>query len=405
MSFRLSARFRRIVDICAILVIMLTAACSERISDPNELLDLAFVRVNFDVGMLSTCAIDESGRAWCWGSNYRGQLGNGTTSDQPVPVPVSGDHEFVSISVNDWTHCALDNTGVAWCWGDNQGGQLGAGWHKDLQDGLEAYSTTPQRVIAAKPFIAITAAGIHNCGLAVDGTAYCWGSNAYGALGTPTGPVQNDTAQVVSTTLRFRTLTAKGFSVCGISASGAGYCWGGDYGSLGVLGNGTVGNRYTPTRIATDNSWAAIHPGQYLACGVTTAEQLLCWGAVSSIRNGRLWVAEPIPFPQAIGTASPVTSIGGTCMTLRPVGAACLTSVVDSSGNRSSLKVEAVPGTIQFVSVAGSSVHACGQTADGRLYCWGYNSHGQVGDGTTMNRAFPTLVSGNISWRVGGSTE
>lgn len=384
-------------------LLLVASACAEVPTAPEPAAGLAFARVTLDVGRLSTCALDVNGQAWCWGTNYRGQLGNGTTADSPTPTRVAGDHTFVAVSVNDWTNCALDNAGAAWCWGDNQGGQLGAGWHKGPQDGLLAFSALPERVISPKPFIALAAAGVHNCALAADSTAYCWGSNSRGGIGTATPGLQNDTAILVSPTLRFRALKAGGFSVCGIVRGGEAYCWGGDDG-YGVLGNGSIGQRSSPTPVAGGLRWTSIEPDQYVACGVAAA-QLYCWGAISGTTGGRISVPDPTPSPQLIATGGQVRSLGRNCMTFRVGDAACLSSVTDSSRNRFSATTRSVPGTLDFVRVVGSQFHACGQVADGRLYCWGDNTFGQIGDGTTSRREVPVLVAGNVAWSTAGADD
>jgi hypothetical protein len=74
-----------------------------------------------------TCAVDASGMVQCWGSNTYGQLGVGDDEGRLKPTPVTGDHQFVALSVSGVASCAIDDTGALWCWGDNRGGQLALG--------------------------------------------------------------------------------------------------------------------------------------------------------------------------------------------------------------------------------------------------------------------------------------
>ncbi len=85
------------------------------------------------------CALVAGGAAWCWGSNRRGQLGNGTTVNSAAPVPVSGGLTFTALTTGSAHTCGLTPSGTLYCWGDNNLGQLG--------NGLLDNSSVPVRVI------------------------------------------------------------------------------------------------------------------------------------------------------------------------------------------------------------------------------------------------------------------
>lgn len=107
----------------------------------NEILKLSSRVVAVDAGSDHACAVTKYGAVKCWGNNYWGQLGDGTTINRSTPVNVVGlSSRVVAISTGgifehideDFRYsafhsCAITNTGSVKCWGDNYSGQLGDG--------------------------------------------------------------------------------------------------------------------------------------------------------------------------------------------------------------------------------------------------------------------------------------
>lgn len=117
-------------------------------------------------GPSTTCGIDGSGSAYCWGANGAGQLGDGTLTDRPAPVLVAGGHTFTEIHPAERSTCALDHTGTAFCWGRLPAG--GGTWET---------VPAPRAVTAPASLTAIRLDpyGEHVCALDAAGAAYCWG--------------------------------------------------------------------------------------------------------------------------------------------------------------------------------------------------------------------------------------
>jgi alpha-tubulin suppressor-like RCC1 family protein len=224
-----------------------------------------------------SCGITTSGAAYCWGENDDGELGDGTTddSDESGPQLVIGGHEWKMVSVGDEHVCGVTTSGAAYCWGENNNGALGDGTYGDtLEDG-------PSLVAGGINWGSISAGLWHTCGLSASGVAYCWGADdAYegaGQLGN--GPDEGDTnvPEAVFGGLSFTAIDAGDFHTCGVTVGGDGYCWG--EGSSGQVGNGTfLDENQSPMLVSGELEWSYIDPGDDHTCGVTTSGAAYCWG-------------------------------------------------------------------------------------------------------------------------------
>jgi hypothetical protein len=175
-----------------------------------------------------TCALTTGGKAYCWGFNTNGALGNGdsTVVTADVPTPVVGGLTLRSISAEALHACALTLGGEAYCWGDNYNGALGT-------SGVPRYNSYgPIKVTGSTVFGAISAGYQQNtCALDTGGSGYCWGHNGF--LGTGDTVTVVYAPKVVQGGLKSSALHTNNVKQCGVAA-GAAYCWGdGRYGELG----------------------------------------------------------------------------------------------------------------------------------------------------------------------------
>ena len=131
-------------------------------------------------GKIHTCALTAANEVWCWGANYAGQVGNGTTSEQWLPVRVTGFNGPVAALVAGAAHsCALLSAGAVQCWGDNQRGAVG---NNAIEN--EPIPVTVTGIPA--PVVALSAHEHNTCALTNSGAAWCWGDNVYGQVGNGT---------------------------------------------------------------------------------------------------------------------------------------------------------------------------------------------------------------------------
>jgi alpha-tubulin suppressor-like RCC1 family protein len=303
-----------------------------------------------------SCGLTSSGVAYCWGYNYSGELGDGSTTNRPTPVPVVG-LTFASLTAGSGHTCGLTSGGAAYCWGDNHYGELGDG----STDSSAFYlRPAPVAVVGGLMFVSLTAGSWHTCGVTTNGAAYCWGLNAAGDLGdgsTDSSALYVRPAPVaVAGGLTFASLTAGLQHTCGVAANGAAYCWGDNY--YGGLGDGSRDSaasyrRLTPVAVVGGLTFASLAAGRWYTCGLTSGGTAYCWGSDESGQLGD-------------------GSSGFMNLGVRP---------------------SAVAGGLTFARLTASGSHVCGVTSGGAAFCWGDNSDGELGDGSTTTRLTPVGVA------------
>ena len=165
------------------------AADPARVPDPKDA-SKAFKAVQISAGGFHALAISQDGTAWAWGYNGWGQLGDGTTTNQPrpkqVPSPTNSSQPFqiTQISAGSYHALAIDRSGAAWAWGYNYDGLLGDNTGRD-QYAPTRVSPPAGQDSAGSGFAATRiSAGLYNSiAISQDGNAYSWGSNNWGQLG------------------------------------------------------------------------------------------------------------------------------------------------------------------------------------------------------------------------------
>jgi alpha-tubulin suppressor-like RCC1 family protein len=296
-------------------------------------------------GGMHACGLTTEGAAYCWGDNFNGELGNGGTAPSSTPVAVTGGLTFKAVSAGVYHTCGLTTASAIYCWGNNHAGELG--------NGATSYTNSrPILVSGGLSFVTVGAGHEYSCGLTTGGEGYCWGDNHFGELGTGDSTFSAVPVRVAGR-LVFGALSVGFFHACGLSPDGAASCWGGNF--EGELGNGTTQESTSPVAVSGGLSFASISAGQWSTCGVTTMGVAYCWGY-----NG---------YGQ-LGNAA-------ATLTLAP--------------NPTPLPVS---GGLTFAAVSTGYLHTCGITTRGGTYCWGDNSMGELGDGSTTIGPTPVLVFG-----------
>ena len=215
-----------------------------------------------------TCGIRSDGTLWCWGDNYAGQLGDGTTEERHAPTQVGTADDWSDVRAGTQHACALRDTGTLWCWGRNGYGQVG--------DGSVDERHAPVQVGTGADWVRISVGSTNTCGLKADGTVWCWGDNYNGLVGNGSDTAAVIPAQVglASTWLRVETGS---YQTCGVRANGSAWCWG--LNADGALGTGEVGGvTRTPVRVLGSGWSPTIESGSSHVCALTVQGQTACWG-------------------------------------------------------------------------------------------------------------------------------
>jgi alpha-tubulin suppressor-like RCC1 family protein len=356
-------------------------------------------------GWSHSCGVTTDNRAYCWGSDSAGQLGDGLTTNRGRPTLVSGGLRFLEVYAGRAHSCGITTTNRAYCWGGNASGQLGDGTTSDRHQ--------PVAVVNGS-FVQIRAGLKHTCAVNASHVAFCWGDNTWGQLGDNSKTRRLKPVRVAGT-VHFLRLAAGAIHSCGIGTDRHGYCWGKN--GQGELGDGTTATRLKPTAVVGGRNWRQIWVGTELAqftqshtCGITTDKRAFCWGDNSRGQLGTGTTSRSL-VPAAVSggltfssiTAGLVHSCATTTSDLwsTKVHAFCwgnsgngqLGNGVSNSANFTT--PSGVVGGLPLTWVAAGAFHTCSLTDTGQAYCWGNNSWGQLGSGNASGvSASPVAVVG-----------
>lgn len=312
---------------------------------PKQVVGLTSGAISVAAGPQHTCAITTGGALKCWGRNDYRQLGDGTSgSSKDTPVQVAGLTAGVKkAALGQYHSCAITNAGAAMCWGLRSSGQVGDG----NPSGVLTVPGTVQGLTS--DVMDISAGNAHTCAVITGGGLKCWGANAQGGLGDGTTTDKSAPVQVSGLASGVTQVATGDGSTCAIAAGGALKCWGRN--SFGQVGDGTKTDRSVPTQVAGLTSGVtAVSTRTFHVCAITSGGALMCWGRGSNGQLGSLPIGDRMTPTPVQGFASGATT----------------------------------------VMVGGN--HTCAMASDGAMQCWGLNSFGQLGDGTTTQRNTPVNV-------------
>ena len=272
-------------------------------------LDIGETIVTISVQNYTSSAITSEGRLFVWGSNYYGQLGDGTTTNQTMPLEITSEfgldigEKIDCVSLGNYFSSAITSTGRVFTWGSNSSGQLG--------DGTSIEKYTPTEITnnfglaSGETVSVVNLGGNHSSAITSTGRVFTWGSNSWGQVGDSTSSSRNTPVDIT--------------------------------GNFGLVSGEIVTN---------------VSLGYYHSSALTSNGRILTWGynAKGQLGDG---ATSNVNYPTDI-TSNFELNTGDS-----------------------------------IVSISMGYAHSSVKTSDGRIYLWGYNGYGQLGDGTWTNRYLP----------------
>lgn len=368
--------------------------CENGICDDNTCVPIPIswstVSSNYAEYSTHTCATRTDGTLWCWGNNNQGQLGIGSTNSRHNPTRVGTDDDWSSVSAGYWNTCAIRTDGSIWCWGTDWGAPTGGEWPPPS-------NLSPTRVGTQNNWTSISAGAVHNCATDNSNALWCWGRNNDGQIQL------NGSGQYPSPyqlgDFGHAPIDINGNHSCGIDNASNFYCSGSN--SHGQLGNGEEGQFNSDTHLDETGAWQTLSAGIENTCAIQINGSLWCWGRAENGITGPGSTNQTTPIQLGDSTldwekisvnrnhACAIRSDASLwCWGRNEIGEVSFNDI-DGSNITAPRKY----GSDTWETISVGFRYTCAINTDGELWCWGLNSNGQLGDGTTTDRSDPVQVT------------
>jgi alpha-tubulin suppressor-like RCC1 family protein len=341
---------------------------------------------------LHSIAISSTGKVFTWGSNSKGSLGNGTTEDEIVPKEITSNfslikgEKIISIFSGGLFSSAISSTGKVFTWGWNAKGQLGDG---TIEDRHSPVDITSRFSLGSRDRIISLSLGAYHCiALSSQGRIYTWGENEWGQLGDGTTVNRNAPNEITSNFPFLKddkiiSLSLGGAESSAISTSGRIFTWGHNY--FGQLGDGTDNKTFFYNRFKLGLLERFKSADKLLPNEITSNFRLKNKEKITliSINLGLI-----TSFSAALSSTGRVFTWGANSKGELGDG----TTIIRNLPNEITSKFSLKEGE-KIISLSLGLDHSSAISSTGRLFTWGNNNTGQLGDGTTVDKNVPSLIN------------
>ena len=338
---------------------------------------------------------------YIWGSNSNGQLGNGTTTDSPTPSAMtlpSGVSPVAAAAGSDFT-LIIGSDGNLYATGGNADGQLGNDTTTD--------SATPVKVDfpAGVTPTAVAAGQDHSLALGSDGNVYAWGYNGFGQLGD--NSVTNSSVPIkvsLPAGVTATAVAAGSYTSEALGSNGQVYVWGD--GNGGALGDGSMNETKVPVTasLPAGVTVSAIADGAAHTLAIGSDGNLYAWGDgnMGQLGNGTIGhTVTPVVVSLPAGVSATQIAAGAQhSLAIGSDGKLYVWGYNEygqlGNGGANDLKTPAaisLAAGVSATAIAGGEDHSLAIGSNGAVYAWGYNANGQLGNGGTTQTNTPVEVS------------
>jgi len=310
-----------------------------------------------------------------------------TPSRTPLPSPV-----VLSVTAGESHSCALISDCTVQCWGKNAYGQLGDGTTEEREE--------PRQVEGLENVQTLAAGWGHTCAVTAEGAVLCWGYNRNGELGDGTTRHSSVPVYVKGLSGAVNTIAAGDDHTCVVTNAGQVQCWG--FNEIGQLGDGTTLDRNSAVNVVGLEGVRSMAAGWGHTCALSEAGSVYCWGSNEFGQLGVDTEEEIMPTPvvvDALGEwVQAITAKGGhTCALITNGEVQCWGVNTYGQLGDGTTEDQDQPGPVRGLrgvqALAAGWNHTCAIVADGGMKCWGWNYLGQLGDQTRMTQVKPVSVT------------
>jgi alpha-tubulin suppressor-like RCC1 family protein len=292
-----------------------------------------------------------------------------------------------------WEHtCGVKESGLLLCWGNNLQQQLGDGTSTDRHN--------PTIIGAASDWAVVSCGHAHSCAMKTNNRIYCWGYNGAGQLGLDTTDPFASSPTLINVPWNWAVLDLGENHSCALNEDlNTTYCWGSN--NYGQLGNGSTDDSFAVHPIPHFSYPVALSAGMSHTCAINRDHVLFCWGSNAAGQLGLGTTGGIVDYPENVNldTNWDSLSAGGlhTCALKTASTLFCWGNNTQGqlgSGTTTSTNAPNQIGTDNdWTLVSAGGQHTCGIKRDERLLCWGSNASGQLGLEFAVRALEPTLIT------------